>query len=1110
MAPTLLALPLLCLSLILSPAPALGQGLNQELTRDRWRSEVAATRQLAERNVPEARRIALRLQAEHPKDISATNQVRILNLLARIEHYAANMELSADYIEQALEIAIANNDHAGQAEAYLTQVLNFVHEGNIAAMIDAINSSMMLLEGIDRPDLVAEAMLRTSGMYRRLGQLDDSVAMAVQTMEFASASGNAYALALAHQGMAITFDLSEQAETALHHYRQMREYARQAGSVMLEGAALLAMGEYHVSSGDIPAGEEAIRQTIAMYHSMGAPFGESRATFALTSSLIQQARYRDALPLINKVIDISHVHASRLSEWWALSARSEIREALGQPEAAWQDAQLMQQLAKEVSVPFYYIQSTQRLAKLAADRNDFRSAYELSAEAARASNRSEREQSSERVIELAERYQSQSRQRQVEALMRANERHSAQMRLLWLGFGSTLIILLGSQLFLLRLRRSHHLLEVSNTELQIARNEQKAIIDAIPDLMFEMDLSGRYLASYVSNPELLLASPDELQGQRVQDVMDDEAASTCLAALQEAHETGVSMGAQIQLNFGKRRNLWFELSIARKSGEPEEDPRFIVLSRNITERKNQQIQKAARLKVFERLAEGGELSDILDLIVECIEQQFPDLLVSIMLPDESGQHLITAAAPSLPTNFIKALDGLKISEGEGSCGTAVWRGEAVIAEDIQTHPFWDSFKRLALEAGLISCWSEPIIGSSGQVLGVFGIYRREPGTPEEVVKGSIYRETHIAAIAIERSQMEKALRDSEREFRALAENAPVNIARYDADCRLLYANPEMITTIGHPADEVYGKTPTEASCESGSFEYQSLLNTVLATGEPRDMEVAMESTENNSMIYHHILLVPEHDTHGIINGVLAIGSDISKLKQAEQHLKHSEDQLRSLATRLETTREEERRRIARELHDEMGQLLTAIRMEISILKLRYSLDDPHFQHKIQSIVELVDKTIRGVRNVVVMLRPAALERGIIDALEWLVDEFSRRTGISCKLDISNRQINLDEDYSITLFRIAQESLTNVARHADADSVKILLQHNGTTCSLQISDNGTGFDPSVLKSHSSGLIGIRERVLRLDGKMRLDTAPGCGTTLEINIPLHNTETAGIDN
>lgn len=716
----------------------------------------------------------------------------------------------------------------------------------------------------------------------------------------------------------------------------------------------------------------------------------------------------------------------------------------------------------------------------------------------------------ESVIDIAERYQSDSKQRQIDALIRESERQITQTRILWLVLGSSFIILLGSQLFLLRLRRSYRLLEISNRELSAARSEQKAILDAIPDLMFELDLSGRYCACYVFNSELLQTSPEELQGKAVKDVMDEESSSICLAALQEANDKGISIGAQIQFRYGRRKKRWFELSIAKKIVESDSEPRFVVLSRDITERKIQQLQEESRLQILECLAEGGELSEVLDLIVKSVEQEVPDLLVSIMLLDESGQHLITAAAPSLPSDFSDSVNGLKVGEGEGSCGTAVWRGEAVFAEDTRTHPYWEPYKNLALDAGLLACWSEPIYGSSGQVLGVFGLYRREPGLPEEEDKGCVYRATHLAAIAIERMHMEKALRDSEREFRMLAENAPVNIARHDVDCRLVYANRKMLASINYPAVKALGKTPNELSCCNSSAVYQTQLGNVIATGHPCDVEITMLSPDGRGTMHHHILLVPERDAGGMIIGVLAIGSDVSNQKRAEEHLKNSQAELRSLAARLETAQEEERRRIACELHDEMGQLLTAIRMEISILKLRYSLDDPQFQHKVQNIVELVDKTIRGVRDVVVMLRPAALERGIIEALEWLVNEFSHRTGIACELNISSRLINLNEEHSIALFRITQESLTNVARHANADNVTVSLECHHSTYRLEIADNGKGFDPTLQKSRSAGLVGIRERVLRLKGKIQINTALGEGTRLEICIPFHKIETANTDN
>lgn len=524
----------------------------------------------------------------------------------------------------------------------------------------------------------------------------------------------------------------------------------------------------------------------------------------------------------------------------------------------------------------------------------------------------------------------------------------------------------------------------------------------------------------------------------------------------------------------------------------------IALARDITERKQQQAQEELRLSIFEQLAEGGGLPEILDLIAKYVEQQRPDFFINIMLVDDEDKHLVMLAAPRLPVNYSAALDGIAIAEGNGSCGTAAWSGKTVIAADIRTHPYWEAYKPLAVQAGLLACWSEPIHGSSGRVLGTFGVYLQQPGEPSDSDLETIRHASHLAAIAIERRQMEASLRKSEQDFRALAEHSPDYVSRYDSRCRRVYVNPTMQEIFGLPEDQILGKTPVELSPIPASREFMDILQEVLSSHREREWEFEFRVSESD-LHWGHMRIVPEFDMDGNVANVLAIGRDFTELKNAEIKLEATQAELRELAAYREKAREDERKHIARELHDELGQMLSAIRMEVSLLKMQKDHTGKQFQDKMQSIVELVDRTIRSVRNVVVMLRPVALERGVVAALKWLVDEFSNQARISCSLNISDENLDIDEEHGIAIFRIVQESLTNVAKHSGASKVRVVLETKGEGYHLTIDDNGKGFDPAVQKDKSMGLIGIRERVFRLGGELKIDSQTNKGTTLDVTLP-----------
>ena len=210
-------------------------------------------------------------------------------------------------------------------------------------------------------------------------------------------------------------------------------------------------------------------------------------------------------------------------------------------------------------------------------------------------------------------------------------------------------------------------------------------------------------------------------------------------------------------------------------------------------------------------------------------------------------------------------------------------------------------------------------------------------------------------------------------------------------------------------------------------------------------------------------------------------------------------EVRELAAHRESVREDERKHIARELHDELGQSLTALRMRAALLRVRYGAQLPGMNEQVRELTELVDRSISVVRNVATTLRPTVLDLGIGSALEWLVDEFRKHSGLDCSLTLALDEDGPDEQQAIALFRIVQESLTNIARHAEATETTVTLACSAQLCALRIIDDGRGFDTTQLKPHAFGLLGIRERVLSLDGQVSMVSSPGGPTCIEVILP-----------
>jgi len=216
-------------------------------------------------------------------------------------------------------------------------------------------------------------------------------------------------------------------------------------------------------------------------------------------------------------------------------------------------------------------------------------------------------------------------------------------------------------------------------------------------------------------------------------------------------------------------------------------------------------------------------------------------------------------------------------------------------------------------------------------------------------------------------------------------------------------------------------------------------------------------------------------------------------------------QLRGLAARLETAREEERKQIARDLHDDMGQYLTALRLDISGMDVLCADQSPVVAQRIRALKALVDKAISIMRSIVTSIRPAPLEMGVIFALEWLAEEFSNTSGISCQLDISPDVPELVSDkYMTAVFRVVQESLTNIVKHAEATHVIIRLSVSYRKFFLSIADNGKGFNLNEIKQNCYGLTGMRERAYMLGGELTLRSRVNDGTEIGLTFRIAEDE------
>jgi PAS domain S-box-containing protein len=394
---------------------------------------------------------------------------------------------------------------------------------------------------------------------------------------------------------------------------------------------------------------------------------------------------------------------------------------------------------------------------------------------------------------------------------------------------------------------------------------------------------------------------------------------------------------------------------------------LIGTCRDITDEVRARTLRDAEHQILESIATGAPLHDVLTKIVLMIEEHAPPTIGSILLLSDDGQRVKHGAAPHLPDDYNRAVDGQPIGAQAGSCGTAAFARKAVFVDDIETDPLWAPYRDAARAAGLRACWSTPIFGADERVLGTFALYYREPRKATQEELDLIGRATHVAGIAIHRQQ--------------------------------------------------------------------------------------------------------------------------------------SDDRLRALGAHIERVREEERTRLARELHDELGQALTALKLDMKWVERHFGTRDACLA-RLEEMSTFTDHMIDTMRRIASDLRPGVLDvLGLAAAIEWQAQEFQRRTTTTCIVHSDMGDAKLEQDLSTQVFRIFQEALTNVARHAQASLVDVDLRCSGGRLILSVRDDGRGMPPDAVARRSSlGLLGITERAHRLGGALELTTPSGGGTKVVLDVPL----------
>jgi hypothetical protein len=376
--------------------------------------------------------------------------------------------------------------------------------------------------------------------------------------------------------------------------------------------------------------------------------------------------------------------------------------------------------------------------------------------------------------------------------------------------------------------------------------------------------------------------------------------------------------------------------------------------------------------------------------------------------------------------------------------------------------------------------------------------------PEFDSSGKVQTVLTIARDITALKESERTLRESEARFQVMTANVPGMVFQ----C-IRQAEQFHFSYISNGAESLLG-----VSAQSIEQNKDELISRISAecrqafhdTLERSQQDMALWNWEGHvtaadgSIKWINLRATPRStdEGHCIWDGV---AFNVTESKHNEEKLLESQLMLRELSAHLESVREEERKHIAREIHDELGQALTALRMDVSLARLGFGESNPELMIRLKSMSKLVHRTVEIARHITTSLRPGALDMGITAALEWLVEEFTGYTKIPCELAISDGNISLDEFSATAVFRIVQESLTNIARHSSATQAEVIVTRSNDELCFEICDNGIGFDPaSTANRKSFGLIGIKERVAMLNGSFEINSRHGVGTRLRVRIPV----------
>jgi PAS domain S-box-containing protein len=589
-----------------------------------------------------------------------------------------------------------------------------------------------------------------------------------------------------------------------------------------------------------------------------------------------------------------------------------------------------------------------------------------------------------------------------------------------------------------------------------SEEEYRTLVEQAADGIFIADMQGKFLAVNSSGCIMSQYSQEELLAMTIFDLTIPEDIQR-----NPFHINEMKQGKTVIIERVMRRKDGEVLDV-ETTGKILKDGRMLVFVRDITERK----------KAAEALAESENyLRTIVQTGPECIKL----LGINGELKDMNPAGLAMIEADS-----IEQVKGALVLE-------------------IVNEPYKKPFEQLTKNV---------FEGKSGtlefEITGLKGTCRwlETHAVPMKNTEGKIILLLGVTRDITERKKTAEALSNNELRFRTLTSNAPVGIFQTDAAGKTIYVNETWLEYTGLSFDEAMGDGwnttlhPDDREAQLKQWEEKS----------KKGLESSSEFrlVDKKGKIRWVIgKATPLFNKNNQISGYIGTLSDISESKKSESEILSMNEQLRLLSERQQNIREEERTHIAREIHDELGQQLTVMKMDVSWLNKKLGANDEIVGKKTLELSKILDETVKTVRRIASELRPSLLDDlGLVAAIEWHLNEFEKRSGIKAELKKVRIEPLLPDAARTGLFRIVQESLTNVARHAKASKVTVSLQQKKELLVLKIEDDGVGFSKEkIAVKKTLGILGMKERTSVMGGTYEIVSVPGKGTTVCVTVPFN---------